>query len=169
MKQHIIFTHVHVDSIVLWGFVGSILVTTIMYACRGLGLSRMSFPILVGTLFTSNRDRAQVLGFLCYLLVGWIVAIVYALVFESLGRATWWIGALGGFIHGLFVLATIVPLLPSLHPRVASEYDGPTPTRMLEPPGFLALNYGRGTPIATMVAHVVYGGVLGAFYRIVGS
>jgi hypothetical protein len=26
------------------------------------------------------------------------------------------------------------------------------------------LNYGRGTPLATIVAHLIYGGVLGAFY-----
>ena len=31
----------------------------------------------------------------------------------------------------------------------------------LEPPGLLALNYGRETPIVTMVAHVAFGVALG--------
>ena len=32
---------------------------------------------------------------------------------------------------------------------------------LLEPPGFLLRNYGRGTPIATLLAHVVYGAIAG--------
>jgi hypothetical protein len=47
---------------------------------------------------------------------------------------------------------------------MASEDQGPEPTRNLEPPGFLALNYGRRTPLAAMLAHLVYGAVLGGFY-----
>ena len=53
-----------------------------------------------------------------------------------------------------------------MHPRMASEQHGPTPTRQLEPPGFLALNYGRRTPISLLLAHLVYGAILGAFYRL---
>jgi hypothetical protein len=39
-------------------------------------------------------------------------------------------------------------------------------TRLIEPPGFLALHYGRRTPISVVVAHVVFGLMLGAFYRL---
>lgn len=62
-----------------------------------------------------------------------------------------------------------MPLLPSVHPSMASEHRGPEPTRALEPPGFLALNYGRSTPVITVAAHVVYGIVLGALYRPLSS
>jgi hypothetical protein len=65
----------------------------------------------------------------------------------------------------LFVLVAGVPLLPGLHPRMASGEHGPTPTRQLEPPGFMALNYGARTPISVLLAHMVYGAVLGTFYR----
>jgi len=56
--------------------------------------------------------------------------------------------------------------LGAMHPRMASEQQGPTPTRQLEPPGFLALNYGRRTPLSVLLAHLVYGAILGAFYRL---
>jgi len=36
--------------------------------------------------------------------------------------------------------------------------------RQLEPPGFLALNYGYETPVSVLIAHVAYGIVLGLFY-----
>ena len=60
----------------------------------------------------------------------------------------------------------VSPALPAMHPRMASEQDGPTPTKQLEPPGFMALNYGRRTPIAVILSHIVYGAILGAFYRL---
>jgi hypothetical protein len=49
---------------------------------------------------------------------------------------------------------------------MASEHDGPTPTKQLEPPGLLALNYGRRTPLSVILAHLLYGSILGAFYRL---
>ena len=36
----------------------------------------------------------------------------------------------------------------------------------LRPDGFLALHYGLRTPVSVLIAHVVFGIVLGAFYRI---
>ena len=56
--------------------------------------------------------------------------------------------------------------LASYFPRMASEQDGPTPTKQLEPPGFMALNYGRRTPLSVILAHLVYGGISGAFYEL---
>jgi hypothetical protein len=58
-------------------------------------------------------------------------------------------------------------LMPGLHPRMASEQQGPTLMRQLEPPGFLALNYGYETPISVIVAHIVFGTILGGLYRFV--
>jgi hypothetical protein len=87
-------------------------------------------------------------------------------VSEDLGLATWWLGTIAGLLHGLAVLIALMPILPAVHPRMASEQRGPEPTRALEPPGVLALNYGRQTPVVTLVAHVAYGAILGAFCRL---
>jgi uncharacterized membrane protein YagU involved in acid resistance len=126
----------------------------------------MSLPFMLGTMVTPDRDRAKLIGFGMHLVNGWLFAGLYAAAFQSWHRATWWLGTLIGLVHGLFVLVAAMPLLPGLHPRMASEQWGPTPTRQLEPPGFLALNYGKRTPISVILAHLVYGGILGAFYRV---
>jgi len=157
---------VNVASAALWGFLATLLFTTVMEGSRGLGLSRMSLPFMVGVAVTPDRSRARLYGFLLHVVVGWAFALAYALVFESVGRATWWLGAGLGAAHGLVVLVVMMPLLPGLHPRMASEEQGPDPTRALEPPGFLGLNYGRRTPLVTLVAHVLYGVVLGGFYHL---
>lgn len=159
----------NLTSSLLWGFVATIVLATIMAGGLGLHLSRMSIPFMLGTMLTPDRERAQLIGFTAHFLNGWIFAFVYAFAFESLGRATWWMGAIAGLIHGLFVLVAGMSVLPAMHPRMASENQGPTPTRQLQPPGFLALNYGRATPLVALVAHIAYGTILGAFYRLAGS
>lgn len=119
---------------------------------------------MLGTVVTYHRSRAMIAGFIFHLVFGVAFGLLYALVFESWGRAVWWSGALLGLYHGLFVLVVITALLPSIHPRMAGKHHGPTPTRQLEPPGFMAINYGRRTPAVTLFAHIVYGALLGAFY-----
>lgn len=153
----------------LWGFVATVFLTGLMSGSQGLGLTRMNIPLILGTMFTPSRDRARVIGFLLHLINGWLFAAVYAAAFESWRRATWWLGAAIGLVHGLFVLAAATPLWPAIHPRMATEQRGPTPTRQLEPPGFFALNYGRRTPISVLLAHITYGAILGAFYRLKGT
>ncbi len=156
----------NLPSVTVWGFVATVVLTTTMSASQGLGLSRMGLPFILGTMLTSNRDRAGAVGVIAHMVNGWLFALVYALAFEQLGRATWWIGAIGGLVHGAFALLVILPVLPGLHPRMASERHGPSPTRQLQPPGFLGLHYGRRTPLVAMAAHVIYGVILGSFYHL---
>ncbi|MBI2186485.1 MAG: hypothetical protein HYU37_05095 [Acidobacteria bacterium] len=156
----------NVPSVLLWGFAATIVLSVMMAGSQRLGFTRMSIPFLLGTMLTPNRDRAMFLGVLVHMMNGWLFAVVYALAFESWGRATWWLGAGIGMVHGLFVLTVGMPIVPAMHPRMVSEYFGPTPNRQLQPPGFLALNYGRRTPIVALGAHVVYGAILGAFYEL---
>jgi hypothetical protein len=153
-------------GIALWGFVGTVVLTGLMSASQAFGLSRMSIPFMLGTMVTPDRDRAKLVGFGLHLANGWGFALVYAAAFRSWHRATWWLGAGIGLVHALFVLVAALPMLPGLHPRMASEQQGPTPTRQLEPPGFLALHYGRRTPLVVILAHLAYGAILGAFYRL---
>jgi hypothetical protein len=154
------------DSWLLWGFAATIVLTTISAVAQGLGLTRMNLLYMLGTIFTPNRDRAKLYGFGVHLVAGWIFSLIYILLFQSLGVAGWWRGLVFGLIHALAVLVIITSLLPGLHPRMASEQQGPTARDMLEPPGFLALHYGLQTPLAILVSHAVFGTILGAFYHL---
>ncbi|HWV58235.1 MAG TPA: hypothetical protein VNZ57_12350 [Longimicrobiales bacterium] len=152
-------------QVLLWGFAGTTVLTTMLRGSQALGLTRMDIPLLLGLMITPNRDLAKAYGFFAHLVNGWLFSLLYAAYFEELGFASIWIGGAMGAMHGLFVLAVGLPAIPGLHPRMATDARGPEPTRELEPPGFMALNYGRHTPIVTLLAHVVFGALLGAFYR----
>jgi hypothetical protein len=150
----------------LWGFVGTVVLTIAMAACQGMRLTRINLPYMLGTMFTPDRDRAKALGFGLHLLNGWAFALIYAAAFNSWGRATWWLGGSIGLVHALFVLTAGMRLVPGIHPRMASEMQGPTVVRQLEPPGFLALNYAFQTPLSVIAAHVLFGVILGAFFTV---
>ncbi len=155
-----------VSEVFLWGLLATGLLTTLLRAGQALHLTRMDPTLLLGTIVTPDRDRAKIYGFIIHFLNGWWVAFLYAAFFHGFGLATWWLGALMGVAHTAFILVTVLPVLPGFHPRMASDHSGPQPTRLLEPPGFLALNYGHRTPLALLVAHVAYGSVLGGFYHL---
>jgi uncharacterized membrane protein YagU involved in acid resistance len=148
----------------LWSFVATLALTSVMAGSQGLRLTRMNLPYMLGSVFTPNRERANLIGFGLHPLNVWIFSLAYVAAFQSWGRATWWAGAAIGLVQAIFVLTVGVTLLPSLHPRMASEQKGPTVKRQLEPPGFLALNYGYQTPVSVVLAHLIYGAILGGFY-----
>ena len=148
----------------LWGFVATVVLTTIMAGSQGLRLTRMNLPYMLGTMFTPSRDRAKLVGVGIHVVNGWLFSLLYIGAFHAWGHAAWWTGGAIGFVHAAFVLTAGMWLMPGLHPRMASEQHGPTVMRQLEPPGFLALNYGYPTPLSVMVAHLAFGAILGLFY-----
>jgi hypothetical protein len=155
-----------ITYLVLWGLLATVTMTAVLEGSRGLGFSRLSLPFLVGTFITGHRRWAMVLGLAAYTIGGWLFAFLYFVLFASIGVYTWWFGALAGFLHGLFLLLVALPLLPYVHPRMASEYHGATSVRQLEPPGFLGMNYGYGTPASTLLGQTLYGAALGGFLQL---
>jgi hypothetical protein len=149
----------------VWGFAATVILTTLMSGSQGIGLTRMNLPYMLGTMVTPDRDRAKALGVLIHLVNGWVFSLVYVAAFHVWGGPAWWKGALIGLVHAAFVLTAGMAALPGFHPRMASEDRGPTVVRGLEPPGFLALHYGVRTPVSVVIAHVLFGIVLGTFYR----
>jgi uncharacterized membrane protein YagU involved in acid resistance len=155
----------NVYNLILWGFAATLILTTMMAVSRPLGFTRMDLPFILGSMVTPDRNKATWIGFLFHLMMGWFFAVIYGAAFESSDIKTWWFGLAIGFVHAAFVLVAGLEIANFFHPRMATPFQGPTPTKQLEPPGFLALNYGKGTPVATLLAHLVYGLVLGIFYH----
>jgi hypothetical protein len=151
------------------GFVGTLVLTTALRTANELGLSRIDLPFLLGTAVTRDRSRAKALGYLMHFAAGGLFALVYFAVFAALGTSGWLLGALLGLLHGTVAATALVNiLLPVVHPRMGSELSAADSSPLLEPPGFLLRNYGRGTPIVTLLAHLAYGAIVGGFASIAG-
>ena len=149
---------------VLGGVVGTLVLTTVLRAGSELGLTRMDLPFLLGTALTADRVRAKAAGYALHFAFGVLFALGYAAVFVVLDEAGVLLGALLGLVHALFAGSALVNvLLPLVHPRMGTGFDAAGSSPLLEPPGFLLLNYGRETPLVNVVAHLAYGAIVGAF------
>ena len=157
-------------SAVVGGFVGTLVLTTMLTGASELRRTRMDIPFLLGTAFTVDRTRARVIGYALHFAAGLLFALVYYAAFAALGRAGWQLGMAFGLLHAVFSGTTLVNvLLPALHPRMGTAVSGADSSPLLEPPGFMLLNYGRATPVVTVVAHLAYGAIVGAFVAAGGS
>jgi uncharacterized transporter YbjL len=146
--------------------VGTAVMTAVMETAQARGMTRMSLPYLLGTMVARRRASVRISGIALHFVNGALFASGYALVFTRARRADWRIGAALGLLHGAVVLVAGLPVIQEIHPRMAEEDEGPDPTPMLQPPGFMALNYGVRTPVVTLAAHAVYGAIVGSFYRV---
>lgn len=146
----------------VFGLGATLALTALMVVAQLTGLTRMGIPMVLGTMFIEDPDRARVLGVALHIVSGYLFALVYVFAFAALDLATWWLGALFGAFHGLVALVLILPLTPGFHPRMASERTSEI-AAVLEPPGVFGLNYGVQTPVVAMIAHIIYGVILGIF------
>jgi hypothetical protein len=146
------------------GFVGTLVLSTALRAGSELGWTRIDIPFLLGTAFSTDRARAKVIGYALHFAFGLVFAMMYYVLFLALDRSGWWLGAALGAFHALFAGTTLVnTLLPVVHPRMGRPTTAADSTPLLEAPGFMLMNYGRGTPVVTLLAHMAYGALVGGF------
>jgi hypothetical protein len=147
---------------IVGGLLGTIVLTTMLRSASELGWTRMDLPFLLGTAVTADRVRAKAAGYALHFVFGTLFALAYAAVFAVVGHAGFALGALLGLVHGVFAGTALVGvLLPVVHPRMGTGFDAAGSAPLLEPPGFMLRNYGRQTPLATLVSHVAYGAIVG--------
>ena len=149
------------------GFVGTLVLSTVLRAASELGLTRMDLPFLLGTAVTDNRRRAKAWGYALHFALGLLFALGYAAIFAAVGVTGWRVGALLGALHAAFVGTVLVNvLLPIVHPRIGTPESAAHEIALLEPPGFLLLNYGRNTFVLTLAAHIAFGAIVGWSVRL---
>jgi hypothetical protein len=156
-----------IASALAGGVIGTLAMTTIIKTATELGMTRMDFALMLGTAFTDNRRKARAIGYIVYFAFGVVFAEAYGEFFAIVGHASWRLGALLGALHAIFTATVLVTvLLPVVHPRMATPDTAANDITLIEPPGFLMLNYGRSTFLVTLAAHVAYGALVGLIVRL---
>lgn len=149
------------------GFLGTLVLSTVLRAASELGVTRMDLPFLLGTMATDNRRRAKIYGYVCHFVLGLAFAVLYGLCFAAVGRSGWRLGALFGALHAFYTGTVLVNvLLPLVHRRMGTSDTAANDVTLIEPPGFLMLNYGRNTFLITLGAHMAYGAIVGWAVRV---
>jgi hypothetical protein len=144
------------------GVLGTFVLTTVLRTASELGLTRVDLPFLLGTAVTKDRARAKAIGYVAHFAFGLLFSLAYAVFFLVVDASGWLLGALLGLVHGLFAGTALVNvLLPVVHPRMGRPWTDARSSPLIESPGFLMLNYGAGTPVVSLIAHILYGAIVG--------
>jgi membrane-associated HD superfamily phosphohydrolase len=135
----------------LWGgIIGAIVAATVYAGFLGLRLTRFDLLRFEGGMLARERtSMVYIYGAVVQVIVGALLALVYRLVFQQLDSATlvgW--GALLGLAQGVLALL-LLPLFGAVNRNVRAG-DEPAP-------GLAGRAHGRLTPIALLVASVVFG------------
>jgi hypothetical protein len=135
----------------LWGgIIGAIVAATVYAGFLGLRLTRLDLLRFEGGLLLRERtSMVYIYGATVQVVAGALLALGYRQVFQQLGSATFvgW-GALLGLAQGVLAVL-LLPLFGMLNRNVRAG-DEPSP-------GPLGRAYGPLTPLALLVASVVFG------------
>jgi len=150
---------------ILSGLVGGLVFLMVVYMGLGVGMTRMNFLRMLGTMLVPRANNAVVYGtgFAIHMMFSAIFGLVHAGILTaigvtSVGQAAGWDAVIGA-VHGAAVLVALPVMLTMAHPLVRRGE--------LEAPGVALVGYGSMTPLGSLMAHVAFGLVTGALYAAV--
>lgn len=141
---------------IIWaGFAASVLAACAFWLFRSFEWTRFSPTSLLGCIFRDDPTipLTETVGLVLFIGLGsTLVPAAYAWAMQLFGGAGWGTGLAVGALNGA-LLAGALPWIGKASRCVRA--------RRLPPPGHLGLGWGRATPLAVVVGHLVYGGILG--------
>jgi len=144
------------------GLVGGIAFLLVVYMGLGVGMTRMNFLHMLGSMVAprSSRSTVYAIGLVVHLMMSAAFGLVHAglltaIGVSSVGSAAAW-DLLIGAVHGAGVLIVLPMILSMAHPLVRSGD--------LDRPGVALMGYGPMTPAGSLMAHVAFGLVTGTIY-----
>lgn len=143
---------------ILWGLVATFAFWLFMVMGKAMGMTKMDLLDMLGSMFTRpHTGTSRALGFGMHHINGVLLAIAGA---YGAQLVDWSLNWASGLIWG-FVLWTLALLLMTsvggVHPAMRHGDE--------EDPGTAAVNFGRMTPLGSLMGHLVYGLVLGVLYQ----
>lgn len=144
-------------SAIVWGVIATVVFTLTSMAGKAVGMTRMDLHDLLGSALTEpGSTTSKVTGAIIHHMNGALLAIfgVYGIAALDL-EVNWLTGAVWGVVLTAFALL-MMTTIGSVHPAIREGRQ--------EDPGPAATNFGKMTPMGSLMGHVIYGIVLGAGY-----
>lgn len=143
---------------IVWGMVATIAFALFSMMGKKMGMTRMDLLDLLGSMFVEPGSSASKgVGMAMHLMNGALLGIAWAYGVGLLNLPANWLTAMGwGVILWLLALL-MMTTVGSVHPAIKSGEQ--------EDPGPAATNYGKMTPVGSLMGHLVYGLVLGLLYQ----
>lgn len=147
---------------VVGGLLGGLVFLMVVYMGLGVGMTRMNFLYILGTMMApqASERTAYTVGFAAHMMAsaGFGLAhagLLHAIGVSSVGQAAGW-DLLVGAVHGMVILAVMPMMLNTMHVLVRQG--------RITHPGVALVGFGTMTPMGSLMAHVVFGLVVGTVY-----
>lgn len=143
---------------IVCGAVATVAFTLFSLMGKAMGMTRMDLLDLLGsTMARPGTSGAALAGATIHLMNGAILAVAWVYGAVLFGVAADWVsGAVWGAIVWLLALL-MMTTMGSVHPAVRQGRQ--------DDPGPAATNFGKMTPVGSLMGHLVYGIVLGLTYN----
>jgi hypothetical protein len=144
------------------GLAGGLAFLMVVYMGLALGMTRMNFLEVLGTMFAPSGSKTAVysIGLAIHLMMSVAFGLAHAGLLHAIGATT--VGQAAGWDlligagHGIVTLAVLPMALSFMHPLVRKH--------AMDSPRVALTGFGNGTPIGSIMAHVAFGLVTGAIY-----
>jgi hypothetical protein len=124
--------------------VGTAAMSALLLLPRWLGIGKIDVIPAVGALITGRAENALSIGYIVHFASGIIFAYVYwGLLLLMKIPIVWWAFGMAGFLHGIVVMLLVSITVMEHHPIARYHERGPM------------------TGLAQLLAHIVYGVVVG--------
>lgn len=151
-----------VTAAIAGGLLGGLALLMVVYMGLGVGMTRMNFLHLLGTMMAPRAPERTVytIGLAAHMMASAGFGIVHAGLLHAVGVSS--VGeAVGldlllGAAHGMAVLALMPMMLSTMHVLVRGG--------QIAHPGIALTGFGAMTPMGSLMAHVAFGLVTGAVY-----
>lgn len=138
------------------GVFGAVVLTTLMWLSRWLGIFPFNVEYALGSLITSGYGPiVWLLGFGWHVLNGGLFGLLYAAIFRFRGRVSAGTGALIAMTHWV-IIGVVLAWLPGLHPLMPE---------FVRAPGAFALGLGGVSFALVLLGHLIFGATVGALYQ----
>lgn len=143
---------------IVWGMVATIAFALFSMMGKKMGMTRMDLLDLLGSVFVKpGTSASKGIGMAMHLMNGALLGIAWAYGVALLNLPANWLTAMGwGVILWLLALL-MMTTMGSVHPAIKSGEQ--------EDPGPAATNFGKKTPVGSLMGHLVYGLALGLLYQ----
>jgi hypothetical protein len=124
--------------------VGTAAMSAFLLLPRWLGMGKIDVIPAVGALITGKTENAFSIGYIVHFASGIVFAYIYwGLLLVMKLPIVWWAFAMAGCIHGIVVMLLVSITVMEHHPIARYHERGPM------------------TGLAQLIAHIVYGVVVG--------
>lgn len=151
-----------ITAAVLAGLLGGVAFLLVVYMGLTVGMTQMNFLYILGTMMAPQAQERTVytIGLAAHMMasVGFGLAhagLLHAVGVSSVAEAVGW-DFLIGALHGMAILALMPMMLTTMHVLVRRG--------QIPHPGVALVGFGSMTPMGSLMAHVMFGLVVGAVY-----